>query len=321
MDSKTLTFCQVSLARDIPVIRQNYESLKKFYKDIKINVVCPKSDLEVFKKNLDFEEFIFFDEEEIISFKEFNNIFDQIFINSYFKDKMINRLQWYYQQILKITFILNFIKKENKKIIIWDADTIINKKINFFKNDESIKYGSLFEFHKPYFLTIKSIYDNLPNYYISSLTQFTSMTKSECDFFLGILKIEDTNVKDLAIKLSNIILNNIFKNHKILSNSLFSEYELIGISNMLNKKTKQKAIFTLRSGLSGQLTKNQFLLAKILNTYHVTYEHAHLNKNSKGMLKRNQNWFLFIKILIKFYPRFVLKNIVHNFKYYLNLSR
>ena len=39
MDSKTLTFCQVSLARDIPVIRQNYESLKKFYKDLDKNVL------------------------------------------------------------------------------------------------------------------------------------------------------------------------------------------------------------------------------------------------------------------------------------------
>ena len=317
MNSKTLTFCQVSLSRDIPIIKQNYDSLKRFYKDIKINVICPKSDLEVFKKNLNFKEFNFFNEEEIISFKEFSNIFDKIFIQSLFKDKMKNRLQWYYQQILKITFVINFIKNENKRIIIWDADTIILKKINFFKNDYSIKYGSLFECHMPYFRTTESIFGYLPKYYISSLTQFISMTKKECDFFLRLLKIEDIYSKDLAITLSNIILSNIFINHKTFSSSLFSEYELIGISNILTNKIKQKAIFTLRSSLSGQLTKNQFLLAKILNTYHVTYEHAHLNTNSKGMLDRNQNWFLFIKILIKFYPRFVFKKIIHNLKYFL----
>ena len=321
MDSKTLTFCQVSLARDIPIIKQNYASLKKFYKDIKIYIICPKSDLDIFKKKLNYIEFNFFNEEEIISFKEFNNIFDKIYVQSFFKDKMKNRLQWYYQQILKITFIIRFIKKENKKIIIWDADTIIIKKINFFDKDYSINYGSLFENHKPYFITTQSILGYLPKYYISSLIQFICMTKKECDSFLDLLKIKDIYNEDLAINLSNIVLKNIFKIQKTYNNSLFSEYELLGISRLINKEKKQKAIFTLRSGLSGQLTKKQFFLARILNTYHVTYEHSHLNQNSKDMLNRNQNWFLFIKILIKFYLRFFFKNIVHNFKYYLNIRR
>ena len=315
MNSKKLSFCQVSLARDIPIIKQNYVSLKEFYKDIEINVICPKSELDIFKKHLNFKEFIFFNEDEILSFKEFNNIFDKIMVHSSFKHKMINRLQWYYQQILKITFVINFINQKKEKIIIWDADTIITKKINFFNNDSSIKYGTLFEHHKPYYLTLKSIFSYLPKYFISSLTQFASMTKNECDFLLRLLKIYDIQNKDLARKLSNIILKNVQESHKTYSSSLFSEYELIGISKILNNKTKQKAIFTLRSGLSGQLTKNQFLIAKIFNVYHVTYEHSHFNNNSRYMLDRNQNWFLFIKLLIKFYPRFFFKNIIHNFKY------
>ena len=316
MNSKKLTFCQVSLSRDIPIIKQNYESLKKFYKNIEINVICPKSDLDIFKKHLNFNEFFFFDEEEIISFKEFNNIFEQIMVHSSFKDKMKDRLQWYYQQLLKITFVVNFIKQKKEDIIIWDADTIITKKINFFDNDNSLKYGTLFEYHKPYFSTIKSIFGYLPKYFISSLTQFICITKNECGFLLKLLNIYEVKNNDLAMILSNIILKNIRENHKFYSSSLFSEYELIGISNILNNKTKQKAIFTLRSGLSGQLTKNQFLIAKILNVYHVTYEHSHSNINSKDMLSRNQNWFLFIKVLIKFYPRFIFKNIIHNFKYF-----
>ena len=316
MNSKKLSFCQVSLARDIPIIKQNYESLKEFYKDIEINVICPKSELDIFKKNLNFKEFVFFDEEEILSFKEFYKVFDKLIAHSYFKDKMSDRLHWYYQQLLKITFVVNYIKQKKEEIIIWDADTIITKKINFFNNLESIKYATLFEYHKPYFLTVKSIFGYLPKYYISSLIQFTSITKNECDFFLRLLKIHNVQNKDMAIKLSSIILKNVNENHEIYSSSLFSEYELIGISKILNNKTKQKAIFTLRSGLSGQLTKNQFLIAKILNVYHITYEHSHSNNNSRDMLKRKQNWFLFIKLLIKFYPRFLIKNIIYNFKYF-----
>ena len=44
--------------------------------------------------------------------------------------KFTLRLKWYYQQILKIIFIFKFIEK-NKNLIIWDADTIILKKIDF----------------------------------------------------------------------------------------------------------------------------------------------------------------------------------------------
>jgi hypothetical protein len=40
-----------------------------------------------------------------------------------------NRLKWYYQQVLKISFIIDFYLKNKKNIIIWDADTIILKKI------------------------------------------------------------------------------------------------------------------------------------------------------------------------------------------------
>ena len=318
MNNETLNFCQVSLARDIPIIQQNYKSLKNFYKNIQINIICPKSEIDTFKKNLNFDELFFFCEEELLSFKKFQDIFHNMDAKPFFKDKMKHRLQWYYQQILKITFTINFIKKNNKEIVIWDADTIITKKINFFENKLSCKYGTLFEHHKPYFLTIECILGYLPKYYISSLVQFVSLTKKECDFFLKLIGINEYQNNDLAIMLSNLILDNIIKKHNIYSGSLFSEYELIGISNLLNNNTKQKAIFSLRSGLNGQLTKIQFLIAKILNVYHVTYEHSHSNINSQGMLSRKQNWFQFIKILFKFYPRFFFKNIIHNIKSFLS---
>jgi hypothetical protein len=317
MNNVTLNFCQVSLARDIPIIQQNYKSLKKFYKYININIICPKSELEIFKKNLKFDEFSFFCEDDIITFAKFKTIYEDIKAETSFKYQIYDRLQWYYQQILKITFTIDFIKNKNNKITIWDADTIITKKIKFFDNNYSIKYGTLFEFNKKYFSTVQFILNEMPKYYISSLVQFISLTVDEGIFLLKLFKINQLKKKDLAIKISNIILNSVFK-HKDYSESLFSEYELIGTSNLLNKKTKQKAIFSLRSGLNGQLTKKQYLIAKLFNVYHVTYEHAHENKNSRDMLNRHLSWFKFFKILFKFYPRFVFKNLVHNIKYYLS---
>ena len=114
-------------------------------------------------------------------------------------------------------------------------------------------------------------------------------------------------------------MKNIFKNHKSYNGSLFSEYELIGISNYMFKNDKQKALFTLRNKLNGKLTKRQIFLAQLLGVKHVTYEHSHLNKNSQGMLERKQSWISFIKILFKEFVKFNLRNIKHNFYFYYNL--
>ena len=84
------------------------------------------------------------------------------------------------------------------------------------------------------------------------------------------------------------------------------------------ENSKQKAIFTLRTNLNGKLSNLQFYLAKSLNVRHVTYEHSYLNQNSQGMLMRKQKWAPFIKILIKDFIKFHLRNIKHNFNFYYN---
>ena len=48
-----------------------------------------------------------------------------------------------------------------------------------------------------------------------------------------------------------------------------------------------------------------FAIIKFLNFKHVTYEHSHPNKNSEGMLERNQTWLAFWGILIKSLSNFI----------------
>ena len=80
---------------------------------------------------------------------------------------------------------------------------------------------------------------------------------------------------------------------------MFSEYELIGQSNLLYKKKSQKLISGLREQLSGKLTVLQKEIAKFFGYSYVAYEHTHINKLSKSMLNKNQNWYLFIKLLVR----------------------
>tara|TARA_B100001093_G_scaffold500350_1_gene550708 strand:- start:1055 stop:2032 length:978 start_codon:yes stop_codon:yes gene_type:complete len=319
MNDNKLNICQVSLARDIPIILINFKNFKKIYKKFKIFIICPKKELQSFKKKLNFKEFTFIAEEKILPYKKFNFLFNKLCKNIRYKKEFSARLNWYYQQILKISFIINFIEEKNESMIIWDADTIILKKINFFSNNYSNKYATLMEFHKPYFLTNKEIIGKLPNYFISSLVQFASLTVIECKFLIKLLKKKNRKSSKLSYWITSIVFKSIFKQHKIYNGSLFSEYELIGISNYLSKKCKQKAIFCLRSGLDGQLNKYQFLIAKLFNVYHVTYEHSHVNKNSQGMLERKQSWVNFLKIITKDYLKYSLRNLKNNFYYYLNI--
>ena len=315
-----LNICQVSLARDIPIILENFFSFKNFYKSIRIFVICPESEIKEFKKKLTYPEFNIINEDDLISFKEFQIIYGGVSSLIKYQELFKKRLSWYYQQVLKLNFVLDFVERKKEDIIIWDADTIILKKIKFFKNQKSIKYGTLFEFHRHYFKTNINIVGEHPRYFISSLVQFVGLSVSEYYFFCkNIIKLDLIDKKErIALTISKIIIKNIFKSHNHYNGSLFSEYELIGMSNLMHKRNKQKAIFSLRANLDGRLSKFQIHLAKLLNIKHVTYEHSYLNKNSQGMLMRKQKWTSFIKILTKGFFKFHLKNIKHNFNFYYN---
>ena len=315
-----LNICQVSLERDIPIILENFYSFKKIYKSFRIFIICPASEINVFKKKLKYDEFKFINENDLISIKEFKAIYEDLSVLNKHQELLKNRLSWYYQQVLKLSFTVQFVERNRENIIIWDADTLILKKIEFFKNEKSIPYGTLFEFHKHYFKTNNSIIGELPKYFISSLVQFVALSVSEHYFFCkNIIKLDLTDKKErTALTISKMIIKNIFKSHNHYNGSLFSEYELIGMSNLLYKKNKQKAIFSLRANLDGRLSKFQIHLAKLLNIKHVTYEHSYLNKNSQGMLMRKQKWTSFIKILTKGFIKFHLRNIKHNFNFYYN---
>ena len=117
--------------------------------------------------------------------------------------------------------------------------------------------------------------------------------------------------------ISNLILKNIFDTHVVYNGSMFSEYELLGQSSYLLNK-KQIPIITLRFGLNGILSDSQISLVRLLNFKYITYEHHHQNKNSIGMMSRNQTWPSLVKIIIKSLIKHYLRLIKHNLNYKIN---
>ena len=316
-----LNICQVSLRGNIPIIIENYKKFKSFYKNFNIFIICPKKDLKLFKKKLKYGDFVVISEDQIISFYRFQKIFYRLSKKYKFKVLFKKRLSWYYQQILKLSFVFYFLKKNNKRVVLWDADTIITKKINFFRGDFSTKFGTFTEFHRSYFEINKTLLGQLPKYFISSVVQFGPITVNECKILKSRLKIKHNNVNIIARELSILILQKIFLSEAPYNGSLFSEYELIGNSKILMKPEKQIMIASLRKGLKGTLSSKQLKLMNLLNITNVTYEHAHKNKNSSGMLKRKLSWYELIVIVLKTKLKFYYNLIKHNVLFILNIDR
>ena len=316
-----LNICQVSLKGNLPIIITNYQKFKKFYEDFNIFVICPKKDLRYFKKKLKYDEFTVISEDQIISFPKFEKIFYTLSKRYKFRSLFKKRLSWYYQQILKLAFVFYFLQKFQKKIILWDADTIIVKKIEFFKGDFSKKFGTFAEFHKSYFETNKILLGKIPKYFISSVVQFGSITRNECKILMNKLNIKSIKINVIARNLSSLIMKRIFLVNSPYNGSLFSEYELIGNSNILIKPGKQKMIANLRKGLKGSLSSKQLYFLSILNITNVTYEHTHNNIKSRGMLKRKLSWFDFIIIVLKTKLKFYYNLVKHNILFALNIDK
>ena len=70
------------------------------------------------------------------------------------------------------------------------------------KDDISIKYGTFNEFHKEYFITNSCILGQMPNYYISFLTQFIAISVVEGKQLSRILLNRDLLEVDFSEKLS-----------------------------------------------------------------------------------------------------------------------
>ncbi len=206
-----LNICQVSLKGNIPTIRENISQFKTAYPNFQLFLICPKKEMKLFQKSIKYNCCKIINEEDVISKRDFYKIANKYFIkNDYYKE-IQSRLGWYYQQILKISFIINFVKQKKQSILMWDADTVLLKKFIFYHNNISIKYGTTLEYHRAYFHTNKNILKKLPDYFLAMTNQFISLTPLECDFLLKRLKKKRKN-RVILLNGYLILLFHLFQN-------------------------------------------------------------------------------------------------------------
>ncbi len=287
--------CQFNKARFIP---ENYFALKKFYNDIKYSVIIPSKEINQFKtffKENNLETINLLNEEDLISITSVMNLLKEDLraknIDVNFID--FGRIGWYYQQVLKLSFLFQE-SKNIEKIVMIDADTIILKKLNFFKGNHSLISFSNYERNLYYRDSCEYIFKKILRNWKSSTVQLFAINSQEVNFLkskLSSFKAFDPN-ESISQWLTKIIFKTILDKYKNINGSLFSEQDLISFSNILNgSKNKVKRIF-IRAYVFGVLNETQKKIAGFLGYQYLTYEEYFLTKQ-----KCNYKDFLFILLI------------------------
>ena len=296
-------FFTVSLAKNIPVLKRSIPLINRFYGQPDFSIICPENTIELF--NFEFKAFKnvkIISETSLINFDYFcvraKAYLAQITGNEY----LGTRLGWYYQQVLKISFLAEQ-AENNLPIVMWDADTIMLSKIAFFRNNHSVLYGSMLEFHRPYFQTMARIFEALPTVFSAFTVQFFTSTKDERVFLLR--KLEQYMLRNESMRqpewIAEIIIKSVVDTHASFEGSLFSEQELVGLSNILCIKREQRPLAYLRWEFEGILSAAQIVWVTLLGFKHVTYE------NVDALIDKKQRWVRLLIFTAKEFYRQKLK--------------
>jgi hypothetical protein len=270
------TFFSVSLISNLATLQKSIPIILRIYPDATYYLICKKNDSTYFVENLpNHERLVVLSENTLMTYEKFLTVYNEIksFQSS---ENSRKRLPWYYQQALKIIFVLksSILFQERFPIVMFDADSIPLRKMKFFNDNNSVLYGSLSERHLEYFKTLEVLFGKFDYPSMGFTTQFFSSTLRESLHLMQYLKKYDCNKKVIDKTVANAILQSTLEAHNTIDGSRFSEQEFFGISNRLySKNLKQVPVFSFRSWvLDGILSKNQMKVLSVFGVSLVTYE-------------------------------------------------
>ena len=179
----------------------------------KYTLIVPEKELHIFKKNTS-RQYVIISEDKYIDFK--------FFLKKYIPENKLKMLGWYFQQFIKIEELS---KGKNEHInLIWDADTIPLKNLNFYK-DEKINYYKGTEYHKPYFDFIKRTLNLEKKNNFSFIAQsFAAKSDWVCSFLRSIEKKNNQLWYEFFIKNIDFSMPNAFSEYETLGTFFYENY-------------------------------------------------------------------------------------------------
>ncbi|MDC1255759.1 DUF6492 family protein [Paracoccaceae bacterium] len=276
-----MEFFNVTTIKNLSTVQCAIKQHQELHCFDRYTIICPLSDYSKFKSVFSINRLVqVVSENDLISVERFQEISDAI--TDKYCGKKINkrRINWYYQQVLKLTYAL---QSTDPQTVMWDADTVPICKINFFNKTDSIIYGSQIEYHADYFTTLKEIFhfDN-PKYAMT--IQFFTLAKNEKQHLKETLRtyLHQSKNDTTAEWLTKIVAGAVASAHSdlpIFEKSYFSEQELVGVSNLKHSNSSQKTIKHFRPGRQWSTTKFKVKWLGILGYKYYTIERYFQNQH------------------------------------------
>jgi hypothetical protein len=271
-----MEFFNVTTRQNLDTIVASVDKHRALHDFDAYQIICQSKDEKIFKETFQSVPKVnIINEDKIISLDAFCTVVDEI--TAMWGSNKINpqRTNWYYQQVLKLTYAL---ENSSHKIVMWDADSVPLTPIKFFDSNCSRTYGSLIEYHHDYFLTLKNIFAFAEPKFACTV-QFFSLTTEEKVALENILQkyLKKKNEWTVAEWLTRIIIGSICqakKDLKLPSSSYFSEQELVGLSNLKNNDCHQIKIKHFRPRKVWKPTLLKIRLLLFLGYKYYTVENA-----------------------------------------------
>ena len=199
------------LARDLPVYRLTYASLKEHLPGCEIHVITRKEDFELFRRSCGRDLYLL-DEAQMIPGMTLDDL-RQMPLPFFPKGA-----GWYFQQFLKYAFV-DF-SNNDEHFLIWDADTLLLKPIEFFNPEGLPIYTKADEHHRPYFETYHALFGEEAERDFSFISQHQIIHKATLRQMLNEIQQRNPSAQSWAWA--------IMKNLRGSGSNLFSEYETYG---------------------------------------------------------------------------------------------
>ena len=167
--NRPLDIVSACRAKDLPVLKLASENLRRF---------VPLKTLRIFTARSNFREFA-----DVLGTSV--QLIDE---DSALKGMTLEQLRrfpergfpqgagWYFQQFLKLSFA--FVEPEDDYYLIWDADTIPLRPLQFFDDQGRMLFTKTTEHHSPYFETYGNLFGRDPRYEFSFISQHAIVRKS-----------------------------------------------------------------------------------------------------------------------------------------------
>lgn len=156
-------------AKDLPVLKLASENLRKFVPFKTLRVFTGRSNFRAFSDALGADVGLI-DEDAALQGMTIEQL------RRFPERGFPQGAGWYFQQFLKLSFA--FLETDDDHYLIWDADTIPLRPLQFFDEHGRMLFTKSTEHHLPYFETYKNLFGHDAHYEFSFISQHAIVRKS-----------------------------------------------------------------------------------------------------------------------------------------------